>query len=101
MVNSTNTIKVGDEELSIDMVLVKMAQLNKRRFMLDKMRKTPKKKRAESGVFSSRKSTLEYQYINKDLDLIKSKYEKVDSTIAAMQIALDKFNQTFEFEVEY
>ena len=42
----------------------------------------------------------EYQYINYDLDLIKKEYEKVDSQIAQMQIALDKYNQTFEFEVK-
>ena len=35
-----------------------------------------------------------------DLELVKAEYESIDSEIAAMQLALDKFNQTFEFEVE-
>ena len=43
----------------------------------------------------------EYQYINYDLQLVKDEYERVDAEIAAMQIALDKYNQTVEFEVEY
>ena len=37
---------------------------------------------------------------NYDLELVKSDYERIDAEIAQMQIALDKFNQTFEFEVE-
>jgi hypothetical protein len=32
---------------------------------------------------------------------VKKDYEEIDSKIAAMQIALDKFNQTFEFDVEW
>ena len=34
------------------------------------------------------------------LELIGKEYERIDSRIAEMQIALDKYNQTFEFEVE-
>jgi len=31
--------------------------------------------------------------------LVKKEYERIDGEIAAMQIALDKYNQTVEFEV--
>lgn len=48
----------------------------------------------------ARKTAPEYEYINYDLELIKAEYERVDAEISAMQIALDKYNQTFEFEVE-
>ena len=58
------------------------------------------KTRVESGMFSSRKSVPEYRYINYDLDLIKSEYEKTNKEIMVLQIALDKHNQTVEFEVE-
>lgn len=86
--------------MTIDEVLVKMAQLNKRKAVLDKLRKQAPKTRINSGMFTSRKTAPEYQYINYDLELVKSEYERVDAEIAAMQIALDKYNQTFEFEVE-
>ena len=77
-----------------------MAQLSKRKVFLDILRKREPKTRVNSGLYSSRKSAPEYEYINYDLALVKSEYEKIDASIAAMQIALDKYNQTFEFEVE-
>ena len=100
VVNATNEIAVGDMNMSIDSILIRMAMLNKRKSVLDRMRKQQPKTRINSGSYISRKTTPEYQYINYDLDLIKKEYEDLDSQIAAMQIALDKFNQTFEFEVE-
>lgn len=47
-----------------------------------------------------RERRLPNEYINYDLELVKSDYERIDAEIAQMQIALDKYNQTFEFEVE-
>lgn len=98
--NCTNEITVGDTAMTIDTVLVRMAQLNRRRAILDDMRKHQPKTRINSGLYSSRKTAPEYQYINYDLDLIKSEYERVDAEVAAMQIALDKYNQTVEFDVD-
>ena len=100
IVNATNEIVVGDMNMSIDSILIRMAMLNKRKSVLDRMRKQQPKTRINSGMYSSRKTSPEYQYINYDLDLIKKEYEILDSEIAAMQIALDKFNQTYEFDVE-
>ncbi len=51
-------------------------------------------------MYSERKSAPEYQYINYDLDLIKREYEQIDVEVSAMQIALDKYNQTVEFDVD-
>jgi len=99
VVNTTNEIQTEDGSLTIDAVLVKMAQLNQRKVTLDKMRKLQPKTRMNTSLYSSRKTTPEYQYINFDMDLIKKEYEAVDMKISAMQIALDKFNQTFEFDV--
>lgn len=97
--NATNTIMVGDEEMTIDTALVKMAQLNSRVAVLDRMRMNPQKARVNS--YSSRNnSTPEYQYINYDLELVKKEYETVSNLITSIQIALDKYNQTVEFEVE-
>ncbi len=96
--NCTNSVTVGEETMTIDMVLVKMAQLNARKSVLDGMRKQQPKTRVDS--YYSRKASPEYRYVNYDLNLIKSEYEKVESLITEIQIALDYYNQTVEFEVE-
>lgn len=98
--NATSSISIGEAEMTIDAVLVKMAQMNKRKVILDRMRKRQEKTRVSSGLFNSRKTAPEYQYINYNLETVNKEYERIDGEIAAMQIALDKFNQTFEFEVE-
>lgn len=100
MVNVTSKVDVNGEQMSVDEILVKMAQLNRRKSILDEMRKRQPKARYNIGSYS-RNPVPEYIYINYDLDLVKQEYEKVDAYIAAMQIALDKFNQTFEFEIEF
>jgi hypothetical protein len=100
VVNATNRVTVGETEYTIDEILVRMAQLSARKITLDDMRKQQPKSRINSGPYSVKKAVPEYQYINYDLDLIKKEYEKIDSQIALMQLALDRFNQTFEFEVE-
>lgn len=97
--NVTNRIQVGESTMAIDEILVRMAQLNNRKAVLDNLRKQQPKTRINSGMYSARKTAPEYEYINYDLELIKKEYECVDGQIAAMQIALDKYNQTFEFEV--
>ena len=100
LVNATNLLAVRGEMMTVDTILVKMAQLNKRKDRLDIMRKNQPKTRINSGLSSVRKTAPEYKYINYDLELVKKEYETIDAEIAAMQIALDKFNQTFEFDVE-
>lgn len=97
--NLTNEIMVGEQKMTVDQILIKMAQLNNRKSMLDHMRKQEPKSRINSGMYSVRKTAPEYQYINYDLDVVKRDYERIDEEIASMQIALDKYNQTFEFEV--
>ena len=97
--NATAKVPVGDTEMSIDTILIKMAQLNRRKAVLDQMRKQLPKAREEHS-YMSRNSVPEYRYINYDLDLIKQEYEKVSKTVMEMQMALDKYNQTVQFEVE-
>ena len=99
VVNATNTVVVNNRSYSIDQLLVRMAQLNSRKSMLDMMRKQQPKTRISSGPYAVKKAVPEYQYINYDLELVKSEYERIDNEIAQMQMALDRFNQTFEFEV--
>lgn len=99
LTNATAKIMVGDEEMSIDTILIKMAQLNKRKYILDEMRKNLPKTREEQ-TYMSRNAVPEYRYINYDLDLIKKEYENVSKKIMDMQMALDKYNQTVQFEVD-
>lgn len=97
--NATAKVVVGDIEMSIDTILIRMAQLNKRKNILDVMRKRLPKAREEQRSYMSRNTVPEYRYINYDLDLIKKEYESVSKTIMEMQMALDKYNQTVQFEV--
>ncbi|MDC7287516.1 hypothetical protein NXH76_06875 [Blautia schinkii] len=98
--NASASVMVGDTEMSIDTILIKMAQMNKRKAVLDKMRKQLPKAREEQNSYMSRNSVPEYRYINYDLDLIKQEYERVSKTIMEMQMALDMYNQTVQFEVD-
>ena len=68
--NCTNTIAIAGGEITIDSVLIKMAQLNKRKTVLDNMRKEqPKSRVNNSGWFSQKKTIVEYQYVNYDFAL--------------------------------
>lgn len=98
--NTTNKVSVNGTEMTIDEILVKMSQLNRRKSILDYMRKQEPKSRISSGMYTARKTAPEYKYINYDLELIKSEYERIDSEISEMQLVLDKYNQTFEFDVD-
>lgn len=100
MANATAKVLVGDEEMSIDTILIKMAQLNKRKMVLDRMRKQLPKERVESHAYGARNVVPEYRYINYDLEQVKQDYEEVSNKIMEMQMALDKYNQTVTFEVD-
>lgn len=99
LTNAMAKVPVGEKEMSIDTILIKMAQLNKRKTVLDQMRKQLPKAREEQA-YVSRNVVPEYRYINYDLELVKREYEAVSKTIMEMQMALDKYNQTVQFEVE-
>lgn len=98
--NANAKVQVGDTEMSVDTILIKMAQLNRRKAILDGMRKQLPKAREEQHSYMSRNAVPEYRYINYDLDLIKQEYERVSGIIMEMQMALDMYNQTAQFEVD-
>ena len=98
--NLTSEVEVGGHKLTVDQILVKMAQLNQRKAVLDDLRKQEPKTRINSVTYSARRIVPEYRYINYDLEVIKKDYERIDKELAEMQIALDKYNQTYEFEVD-
>ena len=97
--NATAKVVVGDIEMSIDTILIRMAQLNKRKNILDVMRKRLPKSREEQRSYMSRNTVPEYRYFNYDLDLIKKEYESVSKAIMEKQMALDRYNQTVQFEM--
>ena len=98
--NANAKVLVGDVTMSIDSILIKMAQLNRRKTLLDVMLKRLPKSREEQRSYMSRNSVPEYRYINYDLELVKNEYELVSKSIMEMQMALDKYNQTVQFEVD-
>lgn len=98
--NAQKLVPVGEKLMSVDSILIKMAQLNKRKHILDSMRKREPKTREETSSFGSRSMTPEYKYINYDLETVKRDYESISKEIMDMQMALDKYNQTEEFDVE-
>ena len=100
LTNATAKVQVGEQEMSIDSILVRMAQLNKRKAVLDDMRKRLPKTRVYGSAFSSSGSAPEYKYINYDPELIRQEYDRISNTIMDMQIALDRYNQTVLFEVD-
>ena len=100
LANATAKIRVGDTEMSVDSILVRMAQLSSRKATLDTMRKCLPKMRESSHSFSSRNAVPEYRYTNYDPELVKRDYERISGKIMEMQIALDQYNQAFLFEVE-
>lgn len=117
LANVTSKLKVGDKEMTVDSILVAMAQLNSRLSNLNAMRKHLPKSRVGARYSYSRNEDRycysprdryssqvggvpEYEYVNYDLDRVKEDYLKVSQEIMDMQMALDKHNQTFEFEVE-
>ena len=98
--NCSNKVTVGTEEMTVDQILVKMAQLSNRRCRLDNMRRRQPKTRINSGAYNTKKTAPEFQYTNYDIERVQKDYDAVNEEIQTMQLALDKYNQTVEFEVD-
>lgn len=57
--NASASIDIGGEIMSVDVILIRMSQLSKRRNMLDKMRKQLPKARV-NDTYGIRKGAAEY-----------------------------------------
>ena len=97
--NIFNTTKVLPIGITIDAALVEMAQLNNKLPRLDQMRKARNKTRL-SGYDVARRDVAEYQYLNYDPDEVEAVYERNMKRVQQIQLALDRVNQTEEFEVD-
>ncbi len=93
--NSTTVLPLG---ITIDEALVEMAQLNRKLPRLDLMRRALPKRRL-SGGYAARRDVAEYEYLNYDPKKAAEVYEKDLRRVQEIQLALDKVNQTEEFEV--
>lgn len=99
--NAIAKIDVEGKIYSVDEILIRMAQLNLRLSTYDELRKKLPKERLESRRYSSpNHNAIEFSYINYDLEEVKKEFDEVQHQIMMMQLALDKYNQTFEFEID-
>ena len=98
--NVTSEIEIFGEKYTVDVLLVRMAQISKRKNALDRMRKQMPKARVEDGYYISRKSFVEYRYVNYDLEQVKKDYDEISKVLFEMQMKLDEHNQTVEFEID-
>lgn len=100
--NATSSIKVGDKTYSVDQILVRMAQLSARLKVYDTFRQRLPKERSSLTVrYGTRRDAVEFTYTNYDITKAQAAFEETEREIIALQLALDKHNQTFEFEVDY
>ena len=93
--NTTTVLPIG---ITIDQALVEMAQLNSKLPRLDMLRRAKNKTRL-SGSMASRRDVAEYEYLNYKTDEVEKIYERDLKRVQQIQLALDKVNQTEEFEV--
>lgn len=98
--NVNSEIEILGEKYTVDVLLVRMAQISKRKSVLDRMRKQMPKTRVEDGYYMSRKAFVEYRYVNYDLEQVKRDYDEISKLLFEMQMKLDEHNQTVEFDVD-
>ncbi|GAA4298277.1 hypothetical protein GCM10023142_38370 [Anaerocolumna aminovalerica] len=86
--------------ITIDTALVKMAQLNIRKSILDNMRKHLPKVRITDFMGRMNRG-VEYEFVNYDLDKVNNDYKEICEQIIEIQLALDTCNQTITFEIKW
>lgn len=98
--NINSEIDIFGEKYTVDELLVRMAQISKRKLVLDGMRKRNPKTRVEDGYYMSRKAFVEYRYVNYDLQQVRKDYDDISKLLFEMQMKLDEHNQTVEFDID-
>ena len=93
------TTKLSELDITIDEAFGEMAQLNRKKFKLDNMRKRLPKARKNEGIYRNN-SMIEYTYINYDIEAVQRDYQEVSDRIIKLQMALDLCNQTMTFSVD-
>ena len=98
--NVKSEIDIFGEKYTVDVLLVRMAQISKRKLVLDRMRKQMPKSRVEDGYYMSRKAFVEYRYVNYDLEQVRKDYDEISKILFEMQMKLDEHNQTVELDID-
>lgn len=99
--NTKAQITVGETVMSVDEILIRLAQLNSRRCALGRLRnKAPKERIGLRYSSGQRTSVPEYRYANYDVEKAKEEDSVFAEEITKMQLALDTYNQTVFFEAD-
>ena len=98
--NLNSEVDILGKKYSIDTLLVHMAQINKRKSVLDRMRKQLPKSRVPASGWGSRKTIVEYRYVNYDLDQVSKDFDELSQLLFEMQMKLDEHNQNVLFDLE-
>ncbi|MCD8300456.1 MAG: hypothetical protein LUC41_04700 [Clostridiales bacterium] len=98
--NVSSLVTVGDREMTVDAILVSMSQISRRLNRLGNMRDHLPRERVEYSYSRIARNIPEYEYNNYDVEAVKAEYDRLSGELMEMQIALDRHNQTCEFEVD-
>ena len=99
-INVFNTTTIVDGfDMTIDEMLIALPQLNERVNTLNSMRTTlPKTRERTYGTGTN--ATIDYRYVNYDIDTVALDYETVYGLLSKAQTALDLVNNTAVMEIE-
>ena len=96
---NTTTIVPGFD-ITIDELLVFLPQLNERVDTLQGMiSRLPKERERTFGQGTN--ATIDYRYINYDLDVVRKDYEENADLLAKAQTALDLINNTVKMDIPF
>lgn len=90
------TTVLPDEGITVDMALVRIAQLNRKAEELRKIKDRPEKVRYEGRLGGV--PTITYR--NYDAEEVRNEYRKVTDEIYRLQMAIDTVNLSKQFDVE-
>lgn len=87
-----------ETNITVDMALVKVAQLNKKADALRRIKDRPEKARSDARFSLGGASVITYR--NYNAEEVRSEYKKTIEEIHKLQMTVDKLNLTVEFLVE-
>ena len=95
-----STEKLEHFDFTVDEALVYMAQLNKRKEILDEMRKKLPVARKRANRYGETSNLVEYTCANYDVAEADSEYKRIFTEINQLQMDIDYINQTIAISVE-
>ena len=86
--------------MTIDQILVYIPQLSAKKALLDRMRNTLPKTRANDGYRAGSVNIIDYTYANYDIEKTDKDFSETSDLLARVQTALDTVNNTVTFDVD-